>query len=833
MQKVKRILKIILIITILLITLGLGFTFIFGEKIEGIILKKINNKLKSEILVSNIQFSLFSNFPNACVRFNDIFIKSSDTSLTDTLLYSTSGFINLNIIDLIREDYSITDMSFENSDLNIIYNENGVSNFNILIDSNQNTNSLQVENILFSNCDFIYSNLQQNIKIENTFNTVNLSLQSQNKNYSINIDADVFSNHLMVNNKNYLQAKEVLFNSEIEIIGDSILIQSESFKIESVNLENIEYSYFDEEYQLSLNTSSQIEDVLTSLPSHFNYLFINHQLNGKIEANLTLNKEKHFKNPFTEVKFYLSESEYKSKNEPFHLTNINTTGNFTNGKDRNFQSSKLNLNNFNSKKEKGVFNGKFTLSNLNNYYLKADVYSSWELNQLNEFLEESSFKNIKGEVRGNINYNGNLSFDNNMKGYLESSNHTADLDFNDVYFTYKKSPLEFSCNKMKWNIKNHQVKISESKIQISKSDLDFEGEIEDLILYLIDRKEEIDIKGIVKSENIVFEELYTITEMNGEVEDSKFISVLPKWVNSNIQLNIKQFSYNKFESKHLKTNLNYDNKKLKLTTDHLSMETLEGKIEGNFIYFENRIHDLILKANIKLSKINISDGFRSMDNFGQKFMTYQNIKGTATANIYLQSIWDRNYKFYSPSLSMNADLMIEDGELNEFQPMYSLSDYVSLKELKNVKFATLENKIRIENKKIIIPEMDIHSTALSVHISGTHTFDNIMDYKIKLLLSDVLGNKAKNKSENIDLEDLDHDHSGKTTVQLNMRGNVDNPKISLDKIKLKEDIVSEIIKETTEIKDIIEEKILNKVSEKKEEKEEEESGIEINWEDEK
>jgi hypothetical protein len=832
MQKVKRILKIILIITILLITVGLGFTFIFGEKIEGIILKKINNKLKSEILVSNIQFSLFSNFPNACVNFNDIFIKSSDTSITDTLLYSTSGFINLNIIDLIREDYSITDMSFENSDLNIIYNENGVSNFNIFIDSNQNTNSLQIENILFSNCDFIYSNLQQNIKIENTFNTVNLSLQNQNNNYSINIDADVFSNHLMVNNEDYLQGKEVQFNSEIEIIGDSILIQSESFKIESVNLENIEYTYFDEEYQLSLNTSSQIEDILTSIPNHFNYLFINHELNGKIDANLTLNKEKHFKNPFTEVKFSLSESEYKSKNEPFHLTNINTTGNFTNGKDRNFKSSKLNLNNFNSKKEKGMFNGKFTLSNLNNYYLNADVYSSWELNELNQFLEESSFKNIKGEVSGNINYNGNLSFDNSMKGYIESSNHTADLDFKDVYFTYKKSPLKFSCNKMNWNIKNHQVKISDSKIQISKSDLDFEGEIEDLILYLIDRKEEIDIKGIVNSEYIVFEELYTITEMNGEGKYSKFVSVLPKWVNSNIQLNIKQFSYNKFESKQLKTDLNYDNKKLKLTTDHLSMETLEGKIEGDFIYFENRIHDLILKANIKLSKINISDGFRSMDNFGQKFMTYQNIKGTATANIYLQSMWDRNYKFYSPSLSMNADLMIEDGELNEFEPMYNLSDYVSLEELKNVKFATLENKIRIENEKIIIPEMDIHSTALSVHISGTHTFENIMDYKIKLLLSDVLGNKAKNKSKNINLEDLNHDHSGKTTVQLNMRGNVDNPKISLDKIKLKEDIVSEIIKETTEIKDIIEEKILNKVSDKKEEKEEE-SGIEINWEDEK
>ena len=109
------------------------------------------------------------------------------------------------------------------------------------------------------------------------------------------------------------------------------------------------------------------------------------------------------------------------------------------------------------------------------------------------------------------------------------------------------------------------------------------------------------------------------------------------------------------------------------------------------------------------------------------FITNKNIKGTATANIYLQAMWDKNNKFYSPSLHVSSQLRIENGELIEFEPMYNLSDYVSLEELKDVKFATLENKIRIENEKIIIPEMDMYSTALSVHISGEHSFDNIMD----------------------------------------------------------------------------------------------------------
>jgi len=832
MQKVKRILKIIFIIIILLITVGIGFTLVFGEKIEGIILKKINNKLKSEISVSDISFSLFSNFPNACVHFNDILINSSDTSITDTLFYSSSGFIELNIIDLIKKDYSIRDMSFENSNLNITYNENGVSNFNIFSDSNKNNNNLKIENVLFTNCEFLYLNVQQNIKIENTLNKVNLVLKNENENYSISVDANIFSNHLMVNNEDYIENKEVSFSSVIDILGDSILIKSEKINIQDVVFEHINYSYFNEEYQLCLNTSSKLEDIIKATPSQFQYLFTDHELKGNINADLILNKEKEFENPLTEITFSLYNSEYKSKSVPFHLKNISTKGSFTNGKNRNFQSSKLNLINLKSKKGAGVFNGTFTITNLNNYYLNADVYSSWGLSELNKFIESSSFKNVKGKVSGNINYNGNLTFDSSMKKNIQSSNHTADLDFKNINFMYKESPLEFSCSKMNWNIENHKVKISDSKIQISKSDLSFDGEIDDLILYILDRKEKIDVKGKISSNHIIFEELYTITEINGENEGGSFISVLPKWLNSNIQLNVKKFSYNKFESKQLTTEIKYDSKRLKLTTDNLSMKTLGGEIEGDFVYFENKLHDLILKANIKLSKINISDGFKSMDNFGQTFMTHKNIKGTATANMYIQSMWDKNYKFYSPSLNMNTDLMIENGELIDFEPMYSLSDYVSLEELKNVKFATLENKIRIENEKIIIPEMDINSTALSVHISGTHTFENIMDYKIKLLLSDVLGNKAKNKSQNIKLEDLHHDHGGKTTVQLNMRGHVDDPKISLDKIKLKEDIVSEIIKETTQIKEIIEDKILNKKIVKEEEIEEE-SGIEINWEDEK
>ena len=255
------------------------------------------------------------------------------------------------------------------------------------------------------------------------------------------------------------------------------------------------------------------------------------------------------------------------------------------------------------------------------------------------------------------------------------------------------------------------------------------------------------------------------------------------------------------------------------------MDALDGKINVSFDYFENKLHDLILKSNWEFTKIDIAKGFSSFNNFEQTFITNKNIKGIGSATMYLQSMWDKNYKFYSPSLNMNSTLKIENGELIDFETMYELSDYVSLEELKNVKFATLENKIRIENEKIIIPKMDINSSAMSVFISGTHSFDNIMDYKVRLLLSDVLGNKVK---ESMSLDEIEHNHEGKTTIQLKMSGHVDDPKISLDKVKLKEDIGKEILKEGEEVIKIIENKILNKENpDTKEEKKEEEDGASV------
>lgn len=55
-------------------------------------------------------------------------------------------------------------------------------------------------------------------------------------------------------------------------------------------------------------------------------------------------------------------------------------------------------------------------------------------------------------------------------------------------------------------------------------------------------------------------------------------------------------------------------------------------------------------------------------------------------------------------LYAGIDMTIENGELNNVESMKSLSRFIELKDLENVKFATLKNQFEIKNQVITIPK---------------------------------------------------------------------------------------------------------------------------------
>jgi len=637
---------------------------------------------------------------------------------------------------------------------------------------------------------------------------------------------------LMVNSINYAHKKETKLDANFATVDSVFYIQpsSEVF-IENVQI-NLDGTIKGPKVDLNISAKNQdIKRVLTHLPEKFKSICTSFTADGNLSCSGTIKGEiSKTSNPHFNMDFEVTNGTFDLNKNPFLLTGVSLNGNIDNGKNNNFESTLIKVENSSGKTANGTLAGSFAVSNLNNNYLRTNITSNLDLAEVNHHFKDSPFFNMKGTLIATTKYNGALDFSGKMKGNFLRAKHQSELVLKGVQFQYKTFPLIFEISTLKGQIENNKIIVENSKSTISDSDLEFDGTIIDFIPYLLSAAPNIIVAGNLQSVYVKFDELITIKDISEQKGES--VSTMPNWIEVDLSTKIEQLSYQYFVTKNIDSKIEYSNYTFK--ANDLKMNTLNGVITGDFKFYEKPYHHLKLFASAHLEKINIRDLFTGFENFGQEFIQDKHIKGEGTADIQLQSTWNPGFVFDKNSLQLNSHLIINKGELIEFSPLLNLSSYVSVEELKDVKFSTLENNIRIENNIIRIPSMEIKSTALSVFISGTHSFENDMDYHIRLLLSELISKKFRKKNTNINNEFgvVEDDGLGYTTVYLKMTGNVDNPDVSFDRIKIKEKIQSKAAEEKQKLKEIIKEDVFQQKTDSSNTKQEEGADIILEWEDE-
>ena len=93
---------------------------------------------------------------------------------------------------------------------------------------------------------------------------------------------------------------------------------------------------------------------------------------------------------------------------------------------------------------------------------------------------------------------------------------------------------------------------------------------------------------------------------------------------------------------------------------------------------------------------------------------------------------------------------------------------------------------------VFIPEQ------LNIGTTGLRMFDNIVDYKVQLLLSQITGRKVKEM--NTEFGKIADDGLGRTKIFLTVKGPMADPKIKYDSEGMEEKIVNDIRKENQNLK---------------------------------
>ena len=271
-----------------------------------------------------------------------------------------------------------------------------------------------------------------------------------------------------------------------------------------------------------------------------------------------------------------------------------------------------------------------------------------------------------------------------------------------VNFVFKNSPHEFKNVNGNLLINNNDIAINNLQGKIIDSDFVLNGFLRNVLSYLLVEGERLSIDATLKSKKI---NLTQLLASNSKSDDTSFVFKLSEKVDFNLNTNIEELEFQKFVATNITGIMILQNKKLAFNPVHFT--TMSGDVDAKGIIdaTKERTFDVICDATLR--HINITQLFYQFENFGQQTLTDQNVKGYLTSSIQFSSQWKSTLQVDESKIKAKADISIDNGELNDFEPMLNLSRYIAVEELKNIKFSTLKNQIEIKNKIITIPKMEI------------------------------------------------------------------------------------------------------------------------------
>ncbi|MBA3647761.1 MAG: hypothetical protein H0W62_04295 [Chitinophagales bacterium] len=810
------IIKVTSITVVLLMVAAIFITIAFENSIKGIAIRELNKQLATEVKVNgDVSFSFLSHFPYASLQFNQVEITESLPE-KNNLLSAQKISLLFNVWDLLGSNYKIVKIIMSDGAVNIHVTAQGQTNFDIIkktASSKPSDFRLNINNAILSNILIDYIDDRSNQRCVLQTHESSLSGDFSSDHFLLDIQSDLLAKQLLINGEDFLPERDIKLSCRIDIDlaknfysfkNGTVEIAGNRFAIDGNVLSLVKGN------QLDLHISGKelkIEKIASLLPLKLATYCSHFSSRGNLGFDLSIKGNNSAdESPLVNCSFVMKDGSITHDNMKATFDHVNLNGVYSNGQSHNRGTSYVELNNLSALFQGNRIEGSAVVRNLENPYFDINLNGNLFLRNLAPMLESDLIKDMDGSVSFSQFY-----FRGAMNSLVSASN------FNNIAAggSFKLDDVKVATAKAvythlngSFQINNNEISFQQFRFNARESDLQFEGTIKNVIPFLITslntsgrNTQKITANVALSSHHLQWEDLVgtSVTTVNDTPGRSNF-SIPPVFyfLQGNITGNVEHFNYLKFSGSNLHGNVVLPGEIIFF--NDVGMNTQNGTLLTNGkLDISDKSHNL-LDLTAKVNQIDITQLFYEFDNFGQGILTSKNLKGFVTSTIVLHAAW--NGKIFDASkLYALADVTIENGELNNFQPMMALASFVKVEELKNIQFSRLQNQVEIKDRTINIPITSIFTNALNLQLSGTHSFENDIDYKVQLNLLKLLTTKFRKSSLTVD--DAEQNTQGFLNLYLTMAGKAGNPLIRYDKQKVKEEIAQDLHKEKNNLKDAL------------------------------
>lgn len=822
LRKSWRYLRTLVIILILLSCLLAVLLLIFekkwGEFVVGQSIEMLNNELGVPITTSEVEFTFFANFPHASLHLRDVVIPSAHENSFgkhDTLLVAKSVFLALNPFDLLRKKIRVESFRIVHGYLSLKHDKNGVQNYDILKPQTDAAESeaaaspftLEVQALSLSQMVVEFSDAQAAFTGKIVVPQVEAKFHVADGSSHFKVKADGLVE--LVRQGDFIFAQKQRFNlrSTFQIEAGRLETERTELQLDRNRLAVAGYWHL-KKNDTRLNVSGSNLDIRTLLAFASQYkwqLPPDIDLKGALNADLTVESDtKIGGNLRLNMKLYGEGLTLQIAEQNYTLNTLQ--GSFSNGSEALRRSTMFEISKCELQRKNSTLSAQFRINNLEHPSVYAKVDFNFQDNEINlpfmrPYIQDYKHLRGNGDIQTSLESLDSLSLASLRKPKLHLD---IDVDVNTLnanrhqIFTDLRGAATLTDEDLvkgafrgKWNGAEFEIGLNvQNFLSLFRKGIPPQWTVNARVQHF-----DLPPHGIP---------VWNPDSLPPTTPDS-ITKQLDPWsligtIKGELELYKSLYRGALIDSVETRFLVTQDKMQIELAKARL----LGGRVQGE-LFFQNERHaPSVLRAELHTERLNLQELFLRYDDFGLKNFGHENISGQLSGSFSLHLPFVEG----TPSLQalrMRTKVVVHNGELREVKGLEKLSSYIKLEELKHIRFSRLENEITVAEQKIVVPEMSIKSSALSLRLQGEQYFDSRFQYRLQLSLSDLLFNRWRSKEQNLEKEVYEEGGSTGGSLYLIIQGDSTDVSVSFDKRALAARYQQRVQREKEELQTLLNE----------------------------
>ncbi len=801
----KKAFKIIGFILLALIVLLVTAPFIFEAQLKDMVKETINKNVNAKVEFSDLDLTLFRSFPQATLVLSDISIINKAPFEGDTLATSEELLLEMSIKELFKgsdQPKKIDELLLNNAYVNIMVDSLGNNNYDIAIIDSTSTDSDSLSSPFQLDLKHYEIN-RSKIKYVDMKNKMSLVLENLDHegtgDFSLaQSQLDTKTNSLITldyGGTNYLNKNKLALDAVIQMDLDNLkytFLENQA-TLNQLPLTFNGYVQINEdnnEIDLSFKTpSSSFKNFLAVIPAIYAKNIENVETNGDfVVSGMIKGIVDDTYIPKMDIKISSSNASFKYPDLPKSVEDINIDLAIMNETGL-LDDTYLDINQMSFRIDEDRFSGNGNIKNLTGNMLVA-MEVKGTINLAN--LEKAYPLELQQDLNGILTADLKTSFDMNSieKEQYQNVNSSGIASIKNFAYKTPEIPNEVKISSANLKFNQGNVQVPELLMTTGQTDINASGSIQNLMGYLFtDQQLKGDFK--VKSNTFAVSDFMiaetkdvTKTDEDGvPLEKTKTVVTgkeaikIPSFLDATLNFTANRVLYDNLELKNATGVLVIRDETA--TLQNVSTNIFDGSIaiNGN-ISTKNKVPTFSM--DMGLNALDISKSFDGLELLQGLAPIAKALEGKLQTQLNLSGNLNDDFTPQLSSLAGQALAQILTAEVNpeKFALLSKLDEKLGFIDFNDINLDNLKGKLTFNDGNVTVAPFDFNVKGIKVTVAGTHSFDNIMNYKLSLdVPAKMLGSQIGNTLAKLSAQDL---QNMMVAVPIGLTGTFQSPQIQLN-----------------------------------------------------